>query len=84
MLLYLSGHYRITVVYLRPCAVRLPPPTAGLLGDGFPYLLNLARRRVVQPGAAVIPSAATVYCMGIEVLTGEVAGFNLSAMNTYR
>lgn len=57
---------------------------AGLLGDGFPYLLDLARRRVVQQGAAVVPAAATVYCMGLEVLTGEVAGFNLAAMNTYR
>lgn len=57
---------------------------AGLLGDGFPYLLDLARRRVVQPGATVVPAAATLYCMGVEVLTGEVAGFNMAPMDAYR
>ena len=56
----------------------------GLLGDGFPHLLELARRRVVQPGATVVPAAATLYCMGVEVLTGEVAGFNMAPMNAYR
>lgn len=61
-----------------------PPLPAGLLGDGFPHLLDLARRRVVQPGATVVPAAATVYCVGIEALTGQVAGFDLSPMNAYR
>ena len=56
----------------------------GLLGDSFTYLLELARKRVVQPRATVVPSAATVYCCGIEALTGQVAGFDLSAFNTYR
>ena len=60
------------------------PHLAGLLGDGLPYLLELARRRVVQPGATVVPSAATLYCMGIEALTGQVAGFDLSSFNKYR
>lgn len=57
---------------------------AGLLGDGFPYLLELCRRRVVAPGAAVVPAGATLYCMGVEVATGAVGGFDLSGMNTYR
>jgi hypothetical protein len=68
-----------------------PPPThpptpscPGLLGDGFPWLLELAQRKVVQPGAAVVPAAATVYCMGIEALTGHVAGFDMSPINKYR
>lgn len=60
------------------------PVSTGLLGDGFPYLLDLARRRVVQPGATVVPAAATLYCMGVEVLTGDVEGFNMASMNAYR
>lgn len=47
-------------------------------------MLDLAKRKVVQPGAAVVPSAATLYCMGIEALTGTVVGFNMTPMNTYR
>ncbi|KAL4451864.1 hypothetical protein ABPG75_007526 [Micractinium tetrahymenae] len=57
---------------------------AGLLGDQFPYMLDLVRRCVVAPSAAVVPAAATLYCMGIEVLTGRVAGLDMSPMNTYR
>ena len=57
---------------------------SGLLADGFPWLLDLTRRKVVQPGAAVVPSAATLYCMGIQALTGRVAGFNMTHMNTFR
>ncbi|PSC69443.1 arginine methyltransferase [Micractinium conductrix] len=57
---------------------------AGLIGDGFPYLLDLTRRKVVQPGATVIPAAATLYCMGVEALTGRVAGLDMTPMNTYR
>ncbi|KAL4424877.1 hypothetical protein ABPG77_002100 [Micractinium sp. CCAP 211/92] len=57
---------------------------AGLLGDQIPYMLELARRSVVAPGATVVPAAATLYCMGIEALTGRVAGLDMSPMNTYR
>ena len=57
---------------------------AGLMGDEFPYLLEMARRKAVQPGSPVVPSAATLYCMGIEAMTGQVSGFDLSAINTYR
>lgn len=32
----------------------------------------------------MVPAAATLYCMGIEALTGEVAGLDLSGINTYR
>lgn len=74
---------RLPRLQASPSLASLSAPP-GLLGDGFPYLLDLARRRVVQPGATVIPSAATLYCMGLEVLTGEVAGFNMAAVNTYR
>ena len=57
---------------------------AGLTGDQFPYLLELTRKKVVQPGATVVPTAATLYCMGIEALTTEVEGVKLSAFNAYR
>lgn len=57
---------------------------AGLTGDQFPYLLDLTRKKVVQPGATVVPAAATLYCMGIEALTTEVEGVKLSSFNAYR
>lgn len=47
-------------------------------------MLELAGRSVVAPGATVVPAAATLYCMGIEALTGRVAGLDMSPMNTYR
>lgn len=39
---------------------------------------------MVAPGAAVVPAGATLYCMGVEVATGSVSGFDLSGVNTYR
>jgi len=47
---------------------------AGLVGGNAAGVLELARRQVAQPGATVVPAGATVYCMGVEVLSGEVAG----------
>lgn len=67
-----------------PTTHTAPTTTVGLLGDGFPYLLELARKRVVQLGATVVPAGATLYCMGLEVATEKVAGFDLSGMNAYR
>ena len=32
----------------------------------------MVKRNVVTPDAAVVPAAATVYCMGIESYTSEV------------
>lgn len=89
---------RVSVVYrdigllqrgreVRPLGVNLVVADvfdAGLLGDQFLYMLDLARRSVVAPGASVVPAAATMYCMGIEALTGRVAGLDMSPMNTYR
>ena len=62
----------------------LLPLGPGLLGDGFMHLLELARRRVVQQGAAVVPAAATLYCMGLEVAPARVQGFDFSEMDKYR
>ena len=67
-----------------PCTHKRPLACAGLVGDGFTYLLDLARKRVVQPGATVVPAAATVYCVGVQALTGDVAGFDFSSFNKYR
>ena len=57
---------------------------AGLLGDRIGTLLAMASRSVLQPGATVVPAAATVYCVGIEALTSDVHGFDFSAFNKYR
>ncbi|KAK9815442.1 hypothetical protein WJX72_003717 [[Myrmecia] bisecta] len=57
---------------------------AGLLGNNFTYLLELAKKNVLQPNATVVPGAATLYCMGVEALTKDVAGFDFSAFNKYR
>lgn len=57
---------------------------AGLLGNNWLYLLDMAKKNVLQPGATVVPAAATLYCMGIEARTGEVRGFDFSAFNKYR
>lgn len=57
---------------------------AGLLGSNWLYLLDMAKKRVLQASATVIPAAATLYCMGVEARTGAIAGFDLSAFNKYR
>lgn len=60
------------------------PPFLGLLGDGVQYLLDTARKRVMQPGAVVVPAAATVYCMGIEAWLATTGGFDVTPLNRYR
>lgn len=57
---------------------------AGLLGDQFPYILDLTKRKVVQPGATVIPAAATVFCMGVEIFREEAEGVLVKSSNKYR
>jgi protein arginine N-methyltransferase 7 len=57
---------------------------AGLLGDRVGTLLGMVGRNVLQPGATVVPAAATVYCVGIEALTSDVHGFDFSKFNQYR
>ena len=54
-----------------------PPPTLTLM-------IVAHRRRVLQPDADVIPQSASLYAMGLEVLTGKVAGLDLSECNKYR
>ena len=57
---------------------------AGLLGSSWLYHLEMAKKKVLQASATVIPAAATLYCMGIEARTGLIAGFDLSSFNKYR
>lgn len=38
----------------------------------------------MQPGAAVVPAAATLYVMGLELPASAAAGFDLSCMDKYR
>jgi len=56
----------------------------GLIGDGFLSLFEMAKRAVVQPGATVVPAAATVHCLGVEAVTGSVQGVDLSGLDKYR
>lgn len=58
---------------------------AGLLGNGVLQLLrSVAAAGLVQPGADVIPGRACLWAMGLEVLTGPVAGFDLGAADKQR
>lgn len=57
---------------------------SGLLADQFEYILSMARRKVVQPQAIVIPQAATLYCMGIEAVTRPMEGVKLACFDRYR
>ena len=57
---------------------------AGLLGSNWLFHLEMAKKKVLQASATVIPAAATLYCMGIEARTGLIAGFDLSSFNKYR
>ena len=56
----------------------------GLLGSNCLRLLEAARRRILRPGATVVPAAASVYCMGVEVLTRDRLGFDMSLLNRFR
>lgn len=57
---------------------------AGLVGNNFLYLLEMAKKNVLQPGASIVPCAASLYVMGINLQTLEVAGHDLSDLNKYR
>lgn len=58
--------------------------SVGLVGDGWLYLLEMAKRNVVQAGAAVVPAAATLYCAGVELPPSSACGFDLTALDKYR
>ncbi|GAX85623.1 hypothetical protein CEUSTIGMA_g13038.t1 [Chlamydomonas eustigma] len=47
-------------------------------------LLAAVRQRVLQPGAIVVPASASLYCMGVEVLTRRCLDFDLSPINKFR
>jgi len=57
---------------------------AGLMGHNFLYLLEAAKKNVLQPGCAVVPCAASLYVMGINIQTQAVGGYDLSGLNKYR
>lgn len=56
----------------------------GLLGDSFLMLLELAKRNVLLPGAAVVPQAATLYCCAVEVLPTAAGGFDFATLDKFR
>lgn len=57
---------------------------AGLLGGNCLQLLQRVRQQVARPGAVVMPASATVYAMGLQLLTGQVLGFDFSPLNRFR
>ncbi|KAK9825810.1 hypothetical protein WJX74_009582 [Apatococcus lobatus] len=57
---------------------------SGLFGNNFTYILELLKKRVLQPNTTVIPNAATMYCMGLEMATGSVCGFDFSSFDQFR
>ena len=56
----------------------------GVLGDGWLHLLELAKRNVVQPDAAVVPAAATLWCCAIEVAPTRAGGFDFATFDKFR
>lgn len=58
--------------------------SAGLVGNDFLSLLEMAKRNVLQPGAAVVPCGASLYVMGIHVAPCHVGKYDLSSLNKYR
>ncbi|KAL3131069.1 hypothetical protein ABBQ38_000384 [Trebouxia sp. C0009 RCD-2024] len=57
---------------------------AGLVGHNFLNLLELAKKNVLQPGAAVVPCAASLYVMGVHVPPVHVGKYDLSSLDKYR
>ena len=57
---------------------------SGLVGNGFLHLLDICKRKVIQSDCTFVPSAASLYCMGIEVLTPRPGGFDFTALDKYR
>ena len=57
---------------------------AGLTGEHVLFMLEKARVNLTTTDCAVVPAAATLYCMGVEAYTSEVSGFDMSSFNKYR
>lgn len=57
---------------------------AGLVGHNFLNLLELAKKNVLQPGAAVVPCSASLYVMGVHVPPVHVGKYDLSSLDKYR
>lgn len=55
-----------------------------MIGNNFLGLLDLCKRKVLQPDCRIVPAAATMFCMGVEILTPNAAGFDFSALDKYR
>lgn len=55
-----------------------------LLGEGFLESLMHARIHLMEDDPTIIPASATVYAVALELRTGDVSGFDLSALNLFR
>ena len=52
-----------------------------LLGEGFLSALQHAHQHLLTEDAVIIPAAATVYAVGIELRTTKIQGFNFEPLN---
>ena len=60
------------------------PVYAGFIGNNFLYLLDICKRKILQADCTFLPASATLFCMGVEVLTPKPGGFDFSALDKYR
>ena len=57
---------------------------SGLLGEGCLHLVALAQRRLLNPGAALVPAAARVWAQPIQLRVGRVRGLDFTPANRWR
>ena len=75
----------IHAVFLSGAAVQNASPLpVGLIGHNFLAILEMAKKNVLQPGAVVVPCAASLYVMGIHVPSPQAGSYDLSALEKYR
>ena len=55
-------------------------PAQGLIGEGVLHTMRDATTRLLKPGGVLIPSAAKVYAMAVELRAPEVDDFDLSCL----
>ena len=57
---------------------------SGLIGEGAFHIVGMAKHRLLNDDASIIPRAATVYAQPIQIRTSDVAGFDFAQANRWR
>lgn len=57
---------------------------SGLIGEGVLHTMRDATSRLLAPGGTVLPAAATVYAMAVELRPPEFGDFDLGALEQLR